>query len=149
MGTILMLAAIGSNLWLSPVHLDGVKTAYWGNYLRDTSEHYYPYQDALVWLKENYPNKRVLFTGLDFHYPFQFYWNKLNWKPKRAGMPTQTTGDERLAIENILSKAERENYDVVVYRVLDEALVLPDATGEFRVQLIKNSTHSLIVFYKP
>jgi len=149
-GGILLFVSIASNLLLSPVHLDGVKTPYWGNYLADTSEHYYPYQDAILWLKQNYPTKRVLFTGLDFYYPFQFYWNKWDWKPsKRDGVPSENTGDEQMMIANILDKAQDENYDVVIYRVLNEDLVVPGEIGKFRVQLIKNSAHTLIVFYDP
>lgn len=149
-GTMLAFATIASNLLLSPVRLDGVKEAYWGNYLIDTSEHYYPYQEALIWLKNNYPDKRMLFTGLDFYYPFQFYWSKLDWKPKRDGLRSdELTEDERLAIASLLQKAESDHYDVVVYRVLKENLVPPAETGEFRVQVIKNSVHTLFIFYKP
>jgi len=145
----LVFTAIATNLLLSPVHLDGVKTAYWGNYRLDTSEHYYPYQDALVWLKQNHPNDRILFVGLDFHYPFQFYWEKLGWKAKRAGKPSEGIADEQLAIATVLREAEAENYDVVVYRVLNQNIVPPAETGEFRLQVIQNSTHELFVFYKP
>ncbi|HSB02517.1 MAG TPA: hypothetical protein VLE49_17825, partial [Anaerolineales bacterium] len=145
----LILIAIGSNLLLSPIHLDGAKTAYWGNYLTDTSEHYYPYQDALVWLKNNHAEKRMLFTGMDFYYPFSFYWNKLDWKPKKDGIPSEGLPDETLAISSILKKAESEHYSVVVYRVLGKDPVLPGEMGEFRVQVIKNSAHTLLIFYKP
>ena len=149
-GNLLMFVAIGSNLLLSPINLDGVKKPYWGNYLADTSEHYYPYQDALVWLKNNHANKRMLFTGLDFYYPFQFYWNKLDWKPKREGIRSEENiTDETVALKKILEKAAREGYKVVVYRVIDENLVFPKETGEFRTQVIKNSAHTLIIFYKP
>jgi len=148
-GSILVLIAIGSNLLLSPIHLDGVKVPHWGNHLTDTSEHYYPYQDALVWLKSNYAEKRMLFTGLDFYYPFQFYWNKLDWKPKRDGMISEAINDETLAITRILEKAESERYGIVVYRVIGSNFVLPQETGEFHTQVIKNSAHTLIIFYKP
>jgi hypothetical protein len=149
-GAGLVAVTIGSNLLLSPVHWDGVKTASWGNYLYDTSEHYYPYQDALLWLKNNEPNKRVLFTGQDFYYPFQFYWSKLDWKPRKDGIPTEEhMGDEQTAIADLLEFALRENYPIVVYRVLDEDLVLPTEIGEFHVQVIQNSSHRLIIFHKP
>jgi hypothetical protein len=147
-GSTLVLVAIMINLLLSPVHWDGAKTPYWGSYRVDDSEHYYPYQDALVWLKDNAPNKRMLFSGLDFYYPFQFYWNKLDWKPKRDGMLSEGIRDETLAISSVLEKAESEGYSIVVYRAIDENPVLPEETGEFRVQVIKNSAHSLIIFYK-
>lgn len=146
---LLVVIVIGINLLLSPIHLDGVKKAYWGNYLIDTAEHYYPYQDALVWLKDNHPKERMLFTGLDFYYPFQFYWKKLDWKPRKNGMLSEGIPDETRAISSILEKAETDNYHVVVYRVIGKNLVLPKETGEFRVQVMKNSTHTLLIFYKP
>ncbi len=148
-GSMLALLAIGSNLLLSPINLDGVKAPYWGNYRTDTSEHYYPYQDALVWLKNNYAGKRMLFTGLDFYYPFQFYWNKLNWKPKRDGILSKSVNNETIAISNVLQKAENERYSIVVYRVIGANPVLPQDLGGFRVQVIKNSAHTLLIFYKP
>jgi hypothetical protein len=148
-GSTLVFVAIVSNLLLSSINLDGVKAPYWGNYRVDDSDHYYPYQDALIWLKNNYPQKRMLFTGLDFYYPFQFYWNKLDWKPKKDGIPSDEISDETLAISRILEKAENERYSVVIYRVIGNDLILPQGTGEFRVQVIKNSAHTLLIFYKP
>jgi hypothetical protein len=147
--SIFALLAIASNLLLSPVNLDGVKAPYWGDRRGDTSEHYYPYQDALLWLRDNYPQKRVLFTGLDFYYPFEFYWNKLDWKPRRDGIPSEPTSSEAVEIANLLRKAEAERYSVVVYRVLNEDLAIPPETGPWRLKVIRNSAHSLLVFYEP
>jgi hypothetical protein len=148
-GSMLALLAIGSNLLFSPIKLDGVKASYWGNYRFDTSEHYYPYQDALVWLKDNYAERRMLFTGLDFYYPFQFYWNKLHWKPKRDGMLSEGINNETIAISSVLEKAESEDYSIIVYRVIGKSPILPQELGGFHVQVIKNSAHTLLIFYKP
>ncbi len=148
-GSILILAALVSNLLLSPVNLDGVKVPYWGTRI-DDSEHYYPYQDALIWLKNNQPQKRILFTGSDFYYPLDFYWNKLDWKPRKERIPSEGISDETLAISNVLKTAESEHYGVVVYRVLGtEDPVLPQSMNGFRVQIIKNSAHTLLIFYEP
>lgn len=149
MGGLLLGVTIGCNFLLSPVHLDGVKTAYWGNYLTDTSEHYYPYQDALLWLKNNHAKNRVLFAGVDFYYPFQFYWDKLDWKPRKNEIPSEGIDDETLAIASILKKAENEHYTVVVYRLIGRNFVLPKEMREFRVQAIQNSAHTVLIFYKP
>jgi len=146
---ILIFFALITNLLLSPIYLDGTKTPYWGNHLIDTSEHYYPYQDALVWIKTNYPEKRVLFTGLDLYYPFQFYWNKLSWQPKRDGLSSENINGEIIELSKILEEAQSKNFDVVVYRVKDESIELPSDTESFRIRFIKNSAHSLIIFYRP
>ena len=108
---MLVLFALFFNLLTSPVYLDGTKVPYWGNYFIDTSEHYYPYQDAFIWLIGNYKNERILFTGLDFQYSFQFYWNKLDWHPRREGIQTENSDNETIALSGILNKAEKENFD--------------------------------------
>ena len=53
-----------SSLYLSPVQNDGTKVPLWGNYFTDTSEHYYPVEDALLWMKQNDPDGNVLSAGL-------------------------------------------------------------------------------------
>jgi len=147
-GAFLACAAVFFNLLNSPVYLDGTKVPYWGNYLTDTSEHYYPYQDALIWLKNNHNKGRMLFTGLDYQYSFQFYWNKLGWHPKRDGMQSEGIDDEAIAIARILEKAEREKFDTVVYRVLESDFLPPQDTGPFQIKIIRNSAHVLIIYYK-
>jgi hypothetical protein len=147
-GIVLIFTALFINLLISPVHLDGVKKPYWGNYLIDTSEHYYPYQDAIIWLKDNYMEGRILYTGLDYPYSFKFYWNKLDWHARREGITTENNDNETIAVSKILEKAERENYDFVVYRVLGQNFIQPQDTGKFNVKIIKNSAHTLIIYYK-
>ena len=147
-GMILIFSTLLINLLISPVHLDGVKQPYWGNYLTDTSEHYYPYQDALLWLKNKNIDGRILFTGVDYTYSFKFYWNKLDWHIKREGIATENNENESVAVSRILDKAERENFDYVVYRVLGQNFVQPQDTGKFRVKIIKNSAHTLIIYYQ-
>ncbi len=147
-GIALVFSALFVNLLISPVHLDGVKKPYWGNYLIDTSEHYYPYQDAIIWLKDNYTKGRILYTGLDYPYSFKFYWNKLDWSARREGMTTESNDNETVAVSKILDKAEKENFDFVVYRVLRQNFIQPQSTGEFHVKVIKNSAHTLIIYYK-
>lgn len=70
------------NLWITPINLDGTKKPLWGNYLIDTSEHYYPYRIALSWVHDNYDNASILSTSLNYPYYFEFYFEKLNWYPK-------------------------------------------------------------------
>ncbi|HSG45755.1 MAG TPA: hypothetical protein VLA72_21640 [Anaerolineales bacterium] len=147
-GILLIISALFVNLLISPVNFDGTKKAYWGNYMIDTSEHYYPYQDAFIWLMNNYKNERVLFTGLDFQYSFQFYWNKLGWKPRRDGLKTENSSDESTAVSKILDKADREGFDFVVYRVLEENFIQSQEIGKFQSITIKNSAHTLIIYFK-
>lgn len=82
LGIILPGIMICTNLLITPINLDGTKKPFWGSYLIDTSEHYYPYRSALSWLHDNYGNARILSTGMSYPYFFEFYFDKLNWKPK-------------------------------------------------------------------
>jgi hypothetical protein len=147
-GILLVVSTLLVNLLVSPVYLDGTKKPYWGNYLIDTSEHYYPYQDAFLWIKNRHKNGRILFTGVDYQYSFQFYWNKLDWYPRREGTATENTDNETVAITKILDKADKEGFDFVVYRVLGRSFVLPKDTRGFQVETIRNEAHTLIVFYR-
>lgn len=92
-GILSVGAIVGLNLLLSPVHLDGTKAPFWGNYLIDTSEHYYPYPEALAWLRENHADERILFTGMDYQYYFEFYFEQLGWSPKYKFDQNLVSGD--------------------------------------------------------
>ena len=148
LGILLIFSVLLVNLLISPINFDGTKVPYWGNYLIDTSEHYYPYEDALLWLRDNDKNGRILFTGLDFQYSFQFYWNKLDWHPNREGIQSDNSDNEAIAVSKILETAERENFDFVVYRVLGQDFIQPQETSRFQSKIIRNSAHSLIIYYK-
>lgn len=80
--TLLPCLLIAVNLLQSPIHLDGTKVPFWGNYLYDTSEHYYPYPEALSWIKQNAPDDRILFGRPAYGYGFGFYFNQLGWHPQ-------------------------------------------------------------------
>ena len=148
LGILLIFLALLVNLLISPINLDGTKAPYWGNYMIDTSEHYYPYEDAFLWLRDNDKNGQILFTGLDFQYSFQFYWNKLDWHPSRDGIQSDNSYNETIAVSKILEKAERENFDFVVYRVLGQDFTQPYETNGFQSKIFRNSAHTLIIYYK-
>jgi hypothetical protein len=67
-GAAAALAAVLTNLALSPVHLDGSKKPHWGSYLCDTGEHYYPYRTALAWVDSAVSGRAIALTG--HSYPF-------------------------------------------------------------------------------
>jgi hypothetical protein len=72
---------IAANLVMSPVNLDGTKAPYWGNYLIDTSEQYYPFREVLSWLKLAHRDDAILFAKMDRSYYFDFYFQQLQWEP--------------------------------------------------------------------
>ncbi len=145
---ILLTAAIISvNLWMSPVNLDGTKKPFWGNYLADTSEHYYPYREAIEWLKTNHRHDRILFTGM--HYPyisFSFYFSKFDWEPENKILLTENTNDQTNSVSEALSQAAAANFDVICYQAAgNEMPQVTDLYGFIQEKIIKNDAHMLII----
>lgn len=140
------------NLLLSPVHMDGTKQPFWGNYLLDTSDHYYPYPEALAWLKENHGEERIFLTGFNYPYYFDFYFEQLGWRPRykldlnlltddydeefvmhfaqgewapRRSLDAWLAArgwDENALLSRALERAEAGGFDVVLYHVLGNEL---------------------------
>lgn len=140
--------AILTNLFLSPVNLDGTKKPFWGNYLTDTSEHYYPYPETIAWLKESHENEKILFAGLSYYYYVEFYFEKLNWHPQYERW-YNTGNDELKTLSQILTKAEEKGYSVVVYHLLGGQIRQPDPTWHYQQEnVISNNAHSLVIYTK-
>lgn len=152
--------AIAMNLYASPINLDGTKKPLWGSYLIDTAEHYYPYREALIWLKENHPNDKILVTGM--YYPYfslEFYFNRLNWHPQYTQLQI---GDEtdyarkgstpKYSIENIpriLTQAEQSGYSVVLYHDLEGQIPPIQSVGNFQLaKVAQNQAHILLIYYE-
>lgn len=139
------------NLWISPINGDGTKKPFWGVYLADTAEHYYPYREALTWLKETHGDDRILFTGM--HYPyisFAFYFGKLDWEPDHEIALTENTEDYRALLTAALTTAEADNFDVVLYQITgDEIPPIEDSHGFVEEKIFRNDAHQLIVYFRP
>jgi hypothetical protein len=80
-GPALSILILALNFLISPINSDGTKKPLWGNYNFDTSEHYYPYEETLQWIKDSDIDGPLLFTGMDYPYYLDFYFYKLNWFP--------------------------------------------------------------------
>ncbi len=104
------------NLFISPINLDGTKKARWGSYLIDIADQYYPYEDALTWIKENYPNRRILLTGLYYPYRLSFYFEKLECYPQLDIILTPP--EPKLSVDELLQQALEMEYYVVIVPVI-------------------------------
>jgi hypothetical protein len=141
--TALVLAA---NLARSPVNIDGTKKPYWGNYLVDTSEHYYPYPEALSWLRDHHNPALILFAGLDFFYYLDFYFDKLNWHPQYELLNNFRTGD-LASFHDALQTASKNGSACVVVRVDENTVQKPDGVSQFwQLKVFSNRAHSLLVY---
>ena len=150
-GIIIACIAISVSLLLSPIYPDGSKQPLWGNYLTDTSEHYYPYRAALSWLKKVHPNSHILLVSAYYPYNFTFYFNQLDWQPhyevSRPDKPKDYA--EVTTLSEILAKAEKESFSVVLYQVLGKDTLLPKKIGHFRLEkIIHNDAHILAIYTK-
>ena len=145
---ILAGAILVVNIWMSPVNLDGTKKPYWGNYLADTSEHYYPYREAVEWLKTNHSQDRILFTGM--HYPyisFAFYFSKFDWEPDNKILLTENTNDQMGALSEALARAATENFDVLCYQIEgNEIPQIADLHGFAQEKIVENDAQMLIIY---
>jgi hypothetical protein len=178
LGSVAAGAIILVNLLISPVNPDGTKAPFWGNYLFDTSEHYYPYKEALLWLKETGGDERILFTGMDYTYFLDFYFDGLDWHPRhqveqvlvsaspddkfglyfdpldwhpqrKINRLLMTGGGESDNLSKMLVFAGDNDFDVVVYQVLGTDIPRARETGDFHLEKVfRNEAHVLLVYSK-
>ena|GEM_PF-1184832 len=148
-GTILAILTILSSLLLSPIHYDGTKVPLWGNYFTDTSEHYYPVEEALIWLKQNDPDGTILFAGLYYNYFFDFYFNKIDWQPSEFDvyLSDKKNQDDDSNLSKALINAENHDYKNVLFFVLGEDIPqIPEESGFNQQRIFNNTAHSLVLY---
>jgi hypothetical protein len=157
-GPVIAAIAICTNLLISPLNLDGTKKPLWGNYLTDTAEHYYPYRDALIWIKDNYGAEKILSTGM--YYPYfslKFYISQLDWHPRMdelsIGNESEFISSElshKTHIEDVtqsLTQAELDGYSVVLYHVLGDKIPILQSGSHFHLEkIIRNQAHLLAIY---
>ncbi|GAP21802.1 hypothetical protein [Leptolinea tardivitalis] len=148
LGPVLSILILAVNLWISPVNSDGTKKPFWGNYNYDTSEHYYPYEETLQWIKDSDIHGSILFTGLYYPYYFEFYFHKLNWFPVYKVIESEENRNEKRDILKMLTIGKEENYTFVIYHILGKDIpTIEKDTGYEHMQEICNMAHCLLVFY--
>ncbi|HYM10617.1 MAG TPA: hypothetical protein VEU62_07790 [Bryobacterales bacterium] len=72
--------ALAGNLFVYPVSTVAAPAAHWGDYVFDTSDHFYPYNIVFERCRAEFPRaRRVIVVGPDFYYPYLFYQRKWGW----------------------------------------------------------------------
>ncbi len=149
-GISITCAILAINFWNSPVSIDGSKKPLWGNYLADTSEHYYPYHQALEWLKINYKSEPILFTGMYYHYFFDFYFGQLNWTPENQVLITNMNDNDTVSLSRGLAEADATQYNIVLFQVLGSEI--PDISNAnatfYEEKIFKNDAHTLVIYHR-
>jgi hypothetical protein len=138
-----IIICIASNLLLSPLNADGTKKPYWGNDLLDTSEHYYPYKEAIGWLKNHHFADKILLCKNSYpYYSLHFYFQKFKWQPQYAVNSSAN-------MHNICRQAEIENVDVIVYQGFQQDLPPPVGICNYPLEKeIKNMAYSIFIYKK-
>jgi len=137
------------NLLISPINSDGSKVPYWGNYLVDTSEHYYPYTEALSWIKNTYPHSQILYAGAYYRYRFYFELNKLNWFPNINSAMAKPGQSDDQSISNAITQANKKSNVVILFQVLGKTIPkIPIDTSFDKVKIFQNQAHTLLVLYQ-
>lgn len=147
-GPALSILILVVNFLMSPINLDGSKKPFWGNYNFDTSEHYYPYEKTLQWIKDSDSQGSLLFTGSNYPYYLDFYFYKLNWFPEYKVIDSDGNRNEKKDILEKLDYGKKENYSFVIYQLSRLDLPEPENNiGYTHKQAFCNMAHCLLVFY--
>ena len=135
---------------LSPINIDGSKQPYWGNYLTDTSEHYYPTREALTWIKTTYPEDNLLVAGLYYPYYFDFYFDKLEWCPDKFEVLYSNIDKQEDAsnLSDSLKIAKENNFDHILFFVLNSELPKFDNDIYEQEIVFSNMSHNLVYISK-
>ncbi|MEI7846762.1 MAG: hypothetical protein WCK35_13260 [Chloroflexota bacterium] len=147
---LVLVVLIASNLWVSPINLDGTKKPLWGNYNVDTSEHYYPYKDALLWLRQAKLKGPYFITGMPrTHYFYNFYLEHWQWSPDIKESYSNQYPDEASNLGYALNYAKEKEYRVIIYQVIGKVLPVrpPEISAYPQQQVFCNQAHCLIIFY--
>jgi hypothetical protein len=137
------------NFWTSPVNLDGSKKPLWGNYLTDTSEHYYPYRAALEWLKTNNGQNPILFAGMYYPYDFDFYFGQLDWKPIYfPELMAKYLYSNSLNLSQAVAEADTDQINIILFQVLgnNKTAVIPVVGSFHEEKTFINEAHVLVVY---
>lgn len=138
--------AIIANLILSPIHMDGTKIPNWGTYELDTAEHYYPYDEAMLWLKNKRPADGILFSEMYYDYYLSFYFAKFQWHPRYEVATYPKGEEEESALPGVLSQARRGNFDLILYQVGISYVPTRVALGEYCIEKIfQNQAQRLLL----
>ncbi len=144
---LLICATLLFNILKSPINADGTKKPLWGNLLCDTSEHYYPYREALHWLKTERESTTILFSGLYYSYYVAFYFDQLAWNPPNAVQFSAKKDEPARTLRKAFESAYQNRYDTIVYQVSDEgAIVEKGEYGYVLKKVFRNQAHVLAVY---
>ncbi len=138
---------IVTNLALTPVNLDGTRKPSWGY----PGESYYPFPEALSWLKDHGRPARIVFAGLSSVYYFDFYFDRMGWHPEYEAFP-DFREDDPASFERAFQFASEYGSTCVVAMVDENPPRPPPLSGaarQWQLKVFHSMAHSLLVYQLP
>ncbi len=138
---------IATNLALTPVNLDGTRKPSWGY----PGEGYYPFPEALSWLKDHGRPARIVFAGLGFDYYFDFYFDRMDWHPEYEAF-TDFREDDPASFHRAIQFASERGSTCVVAIVEENPPHPPSLSGpdrQWQLKVFRNEAHALLVYLLP
>ena len=139
----LLLLVLG-NVLLAPLHLDGSRKP-WGN----TGERWYPFRECLLDVRDLAPHARILFGNMSLQYGVAFVLQELGWTADSASVDLADTGSEPEEIRRTLVYADKNGFDVLVYRSRLTELAPANAPlpPDWRFAQLYGDDHSLLLVF--
>jgi hypothetical protein len=117
-GGLAAAAVLAANLWWYPVSTVAAPVANWGDALSDTSDHFYPYDEAFRRGQAEFrAAQRVAVVGQDFFYPHLFYQRRWNW-PARVDPLVLRPGYGEGEYRRVVELAARSRPDLIWVHVM-------------------------------
>ena len=142
---------LAGNLWVYPVRADAAPNSHWGDYVYDTSDHFYPYDAVFEQGHTRFPRvRRLAVVGADFYYPYSFYQRRWNW-PAEVDAGALPIGYSAEAFRAAVALAIIKRPDLLLIHVMDH--LPPEVyeaapSGYVRAGDFHSRFHRLLVFQR-
>lgn len=145
------------NILLMPIRLDGAHESYWGDYYSDTSEHYYPFRDALSILKEQGVQRVYLLTNdyKPYYLRFDYQFHRVDYHPQfNIGVDMALFDPQH--IEAVAAQQFVAGYQAVIVQAhvydlqaknapTDASFAALLQSSAFKIEALQNAAHTLLI----
>jgi hypothetical protein len=155
---VIMVFAV--NLWMCPVDIvSGCKEPGWGARSRPYyADRYYPYREAIQWLKEYYPETPILIACTHINnMGFRWTCQKYQYQPKIEFLRINKNlnSEPRICRYNLaktLKTASEKNVPLVMFLKTDDNTIISDSEKSFygytAFKIVANKYQSLVFYGK-
>ncbi|GAH66286.1 unnamed protein product, partial [marine sediment metagenome] len=139
------------NVALSPIAITGEKKPTWAspNSIRHT-EHYFPFEDAVKWLKTHRTNWPVLIGGSYYSSPATWYFAKANYPPRFSLIKLKWKMPYMDGLKKTITYAHKTGYPLVLWHKMEGGPTLTDEEksilGYQTVKVFTNRYLSLVLY---